>query len=651
MLRQRISAALSGLAILMLALAGCAAPTPQTIVQTQVVTQMVAGTPVERVVEVTPTPKPAVLEDTLIVGTWQQPRAFLDYANSQAIRVEIELLYRPRWVLRTDFAWTPNPDLVEGDLPTLENGGAVLNDVVVKQGEPIFNPDTFVVEPAAADTPAKQLVVTGKIKAGLKWSDGEPLTASDFVFAWRSNCTPDSGALDATYCPYGSIPGAVGVASNYEAPDDTTLVLTFVPGLIDPVYPIAVFGPEGTPQPEHLFAGMSVADILQDERAVGGENAVPLGYGPYMMKEWKKGDRLVFEANPHWAGEPPKTRSVIYRFFSDSTALAAAVIAGDVDSTSGQTGLNVDQAPYMESTARQGVINYSTDPDAASFEMLYFNYYDPKDPTLQTPHPVLSEFAVRKAIAMALDRQQMVDTIFYGQSRVVEQPHLPQMVSYDPLLGTIEYNPEAAKALLDAAGWAPGEDGIRVKNGVRASINYITTTGSPPRQKAAQIIQAGLQAIGIEVNLNFQPSSVVFSNDVLYTRNFEMIQFANTFSAVDPGAWWFGVANCSQIPLPTNGYTGANYAGWCQSEASAAAARANFLTLDLDERKADWKLVLEKYFSEGDGTVPTGGYPVIPLHTRPNYLATVPGLDGAKLNPTDYFTWDGQIWTLRSAAQ
>jgi peptide/nickel transport system substrate-binding protein len=651
MLRQRLSVFISALSILTLVLAACAAPTPQTIVQTQVVTQMVAGTPVERVIEVTPTPKPAVAQDTLIVGTWQQPRGFLDYANGQAIRVEIELLYRPRWVIRADFQWTPNPDLVEGDLPTLENGGAVLNDVVVKAGEPIFNPETFVVETAAEDTPAQQLVVTGKIKSGLKWSDGEPLTAGDFVFAWQMNCMPDSGALDATYCPLGSIPGAVGVASHYEAPDDTTLVLTYVPNLVDPLYSIVVFGPEGTPIPEHQFAGLSAADILADERANGGENAVPLGYGPYQMTEWRKGDRIVFELNPHWAGELPTTQSIIYRFFSDSTALAAAVIAGDVDSTSGQVGLNVDQAPYMESTAKQGVVKYTTDPDAASFEMLYFNYFDPQDKTLQTPHPVLGEFAVRKAIAMALDRQQMVDVIFYGQSRVVEQPHLPQMVSYDPLLGRIEYNPEEAKRLLDEAGWVPGEDGIRVKNGVRASINYITTTGSPPRQRAAQIIQASLQEIGIEVALNFQPSSVVFSNDVLYSRNFEMIQFANTFSVVDPGSWWFGVANCTQIPLPENGYVGANYAGWCEKTASDASAHANFVTLDLDERKADWKTVLEKYFSAGDGTVETGGFPVIPLHTRPNYLATVPGVEGAALDPTDYFTWNGQKWSLKATAE
>lgn len=650
MSRQRLTHILSLVTLASLVLAACTTtqPTPQTIIQTAVVTQIVAGTPVETIVEVqvTPTPQPAEARDTLIIGTWQQPRGFLDYANGQAIRVEIELLYRPRWVMRNDFQWLPNPVLIEGDLPTLENGGAVLNEVAVKAGEPIFNQETFLVEPAAADTTAKQLVVTGKIKAGLKWSDGEPLTARDFVFAWKSNCSPDSGALDATYCPFGSIPGAVGVATNYEAPDDTTLVLTLVPNLIDPLYPILVFGPEGNPQPEHLFEGLTPAEILSDERANGGESALPLSYGPYQMTEWKKGDRMVFEPNPHWAGDAPDTPTVIYRFFSDSTALAAAVIAGDVDSTSGQTGLNVDQAPYMESTAKQGVINYTTDPDAASFEMLYLNYYDPKDPTLQTPHPVLSEYAVRKAIALALNRQQMVDTIFYGQSRIVEQPHLPQMVSYDPLLGTIEYNADESKRLLDEAGWAPGDDGIRVKNGVRASVNYITTSGSPPRQKAAQIIQANLQEIGIEVNLAFQPSSVVFSNDVLYTRNFEMIQFANTFSIVDPGAWWFGVANCSQIPLPENGYVGANYAGWCEQSASDAAAHANFVTLDLGERKADWNTVLEKYFSEGDGTVATGGYPVIPLHTRPNYLATNPGIDGAALNSTEYFTWNTRAWTL-----
>jgi peptide/nickel transport system substrate-binding protein len=357
---------------------------------------------------------------------------------------------------------------------------------------------------------------------------------------------------------------------------------------------------------------------------------------------------MTFAPNPNWVGEAPKTPNIIYRFFSDSTSLAAAMIAGDIDSTSAITGLSVDQAPYMESVAKQGVVNYTTDGNAASFEMLYINYYDPSDKTFTTLHPVLGDFSVRKAIAMSLNRQQMVDTIYYGQSAVVEQPLLPQMSAYNPALGTIAYDVEAAKKLMEEAGWVDSDgDGIREKDGVKASISYLTTSGNAPRAKAAAVIQSSLKDIGIEVTTSFQPSSVTFSNDGLYGRNFNLIQFANVFSVVDPGNWLFGVANCGQIPTPDNGFSGSNFAGWCNQEASAASVDAAYLTLDEAKRKADWDLVLGKYFQPGaDALDPSGGYPVIPLYTRPNYLATAPGLSGAVLDATEYFTWNIETWTL-----
>ncbi|MFZ1040994.1 MAG: ABC transporter substrate-binding protein [Anaerolineales bacterium] len=120
-----------------------------------------------------------------------------------------------------------------------------------------------------------------------------------------------------------------------------------------------------------------------------------------------------------------------------------------------------------------------------------------------------------------------------------------------------------ANQLLDSAGWAPGPDGIRVKNNVRASLTLLTASDSPISQKASKIIQASLKAIGIEVKFNYQPSSVVVSGDGLYGRNFDMIEYAKVFSKVDPGSWWYDMANCKQIPTGANNFAGNNFAGWC----------------------------------------------------------------------------------------
>jgi peptide/nickel transport system substrate-binding protein len=586
-----------------------------------------------------PTAVPAAAgKDTIIVGTWQEPGSFIDYANSQAIQVEISLIFRPRLVQRRDFKFQPNPTLVDGDLPTFENGGAKQVDVTVKAGDPYFDVASKSVITGTKDVTLKQLVVTGKLKAGLKWEDGEPFTAKDFIFAWKLNCSPDSEANDLTYCPLGSAPGASGLVSDYVAKDDTTLELSLVPGAIDPTYQILVFGPEGAPQPEHQFPGVKAADYVKDERATGGSNAVPLGFGPYKMKEWVKGDHISFVPNPNWEGDAPKTPNITYRFYADSVALASALIGGDVDASSAITGLSIDQYPYLVSVQKNGDIKLEIDKNAASFEMLYINFNDPKDKTLKSPNPLLSDFKVRKAIAMALNRKQMVDTIFFGQSSVVEQPHLPQMISSDPAQGTIAFDPEAAKKLLDEAGWVPGADGIRVKDGVKASFTVLTTSGNTLRQKSTQIMQSNLKDVGINVDLNYQPSSVTFSKDGLYGRAFEAIEFANVFSVVDPGGWWYGIASCDQIPSPENNLAGNNFAGWCDKEASDAVSDANFVTLDEAKRKADWAIALKKYFENG--------YPLIPLFIRPNITGFAPGLDGAHNDSTEYFTWNVETWTL-----
>jgi peptide/nickel transport system substrate-binding protein len=370
------------------------------------------------------------------------------------------------------------------------------------------------------------------------------------------------------------------------------------------------------------------------------------------MVEWKKGDHISFAPNEFWAGEAPKTPNIIYKFYSDSTSLAAGIIAGEIDSTSGITGLAVDQAPYMSSVAKRGLVNYTVDKDAASFEMIQINYDDPSDTTFKTPHPVLSEFCVRKAMALGLNRQQMVDVIYYGDSAVVQQPHLPQMISYDESKGVIAFDVEAAKKTLEDCGWVDSDgDGFREKNGVKAAFNYVTTSGNAPRQKASQVFQASMKDLGMDVTLGYQPSSVAFSPDVLYGRNFNVMQFANVFSNTDPGSWWFQVANCGQVLNPVTNPGGGNYTGWCYAPASDAVVDAAYLTLDPDQRAADWNIALAAYFSENDAATDyhTGGYNIIPLFTRPDYLATNPGLSGAALDPTAYFTWNVETWTLTLA--
>jgi peptide/nickel transport system substrate-binding protein len=188
--------------------------------------------------------------------------------------------------------------------------------------------------------------------------------------------------------------------------------------------------------------------------------------------------------------------------------------------------------------------------------------------------------------------------------------------------------PEPRDAAGLAAEWKPGPDGIRIKDGVRAKVNYLTTSGSAPRQKSAQIIQANLKEIGIDVAITFQPASVVFSRDGVYGRNFDLMEIGPFFDTGDPGSWLYTGFHCDQIPSPANGFTGNNLSGWCNRDVSDATARQAFLTLDDAERAKDWEVIVKGFFAPPvGGDCKTGGYPMVPLHTRPRLMATSPRLN------------------------
>src|SRR4030095_2624756 len=183
MLRTRLMYVLGLLVVASMVLSACGAPATEPLAAA---TEPPAAATEPPTTAATEAPAPAT-SDTIIIGTWQEPRGFSDAAQSQAIQVEVELVFRPRLITRRGYELQANPALVDGDVPTVENDGAMLNDITVKAVENIFSTDTYAVGPAESDTQAKQLVVTLKLKEGLKWDDGEPLTAHDWVFAYNFN--------------------------------------------------------------------------------------------------------------------------------------------------------------------------------------------------------------------------------------------------------------------------------------------------------------------------------------------------------------------------------------------------------------------------------------------------------------------------------
>ncbi|MCW5879670.1 MAG: peptide ABC transporter substrate-binding protein [Anaerolineae bacterium] len=558
------------------------APTPAVTVITKTET-----------VIVTATPPPAKNADTFVVALGQEPDTLHPFlATTAAARAVQAAIWEP-YLSTRDYDFQPN--LVES-IPTLENGGARLDD----KGTPDPKDDV--------------LSVTFKLKPGVKWCDGEPVKASDFAFAFNLAADPKSGISNRS---------VVNKIDRVEASDPQTLIVTYKPGETTPLYHATLTPGGNIPIPEHRFKGKTAEAVLKDPDLT----RKPLGYGAYCIKDWRPGDRIVLEANPHYVRSGlPKVKNLTFRITPDTSQALALLASGEVDIAT-PDALPASQAALYENLEKQGLIKVYPLP-SATWEHLDFNLFarTNKDATeRKTPHPVLGDVKVRQALAQCIDRQALIDAVYGGKSTVMNSfiPAAQKVLAApDAELSVYKFDVNAANKLLDEAGWARGADGMRARSGVPARLSLRSTTGSVLRERATQLIRTQLARCGVDVQVDLLPATVLFGADSgVAVGDYDMGLFAWVAQA-DPGAQTLYA--CSQIPTPGNRWTGQNYMGWC-SDAANKAATDTTTRLRLDERKAAY-LALQKEF--------TRDVVSLPLFQRLEVYGTTPTLKGVKPNAT-----------------
>lgn len=300
------------------------------------------------------------------------------------------------------------------------------------------------------------LTWTVSIRDDVKFTDGEPLTASDVAFTYNL-CVENSSVNDFTM-----LKEAVAV-------DDTTVEFHMnTPFSIWP-YTMAIVGII----PEHAY----------DENY--GQN--PIGSGRYIMKQWDKGQQVIFEANPDYYGDEVKMKKVTVLFMDEDAALAAAM-AGQVD-----------VAHTAASYADQVIDGYGL-LQVASVDNRGINL--PVGPArerdgLTVGNEVTADIAVRRAINIGIDREEMITNVLggYGTPAYSVCDKMPWYNSE----AQVSYDPDGAKQLLEDAGWVPGADGIREKDGVRAAFTVMYNPGDSVRQALAEDLANQCAELGIEV--------------------------------------------------------------------------------------------------------------------------------------------------------
>jgi peptide/nickel transport system substrate-binding protein len=377
------------------------------------------------------------------------------------------------------------------------------------------------------------LTITYRLRKGVQWQDGAPFTADDVVFSWHTIVNPNNNVQTRT--GYDRI-----------AAIDTPNRWTAVVHLKSPYAPFVntFFTMASTPYalfPKHLLA--QYHDINQVPY-----NSKPVGTGPFIVAEWHRGQTIRMIANPHYWRGAPKLKEVQYRAIPDENTLTTGVRTHEID-----FWYNAGSTNYPVASKIPGTHVLLT--PFTQYSLIGFN----------TKRPVMSDVAVRRALAYATDRKRLIDTVTFGVQLLGDGDQPAFSWAHDPGLKSIPFDLAKARETLDAAGWRTGPDGIRSKDGVRLHVQIATTTGGAVGNRLAVLLQSAWRDIGVEAEVKPYASAIMFANyqagGILQSGKFD-VQFSSWLAGIDPDD--YTLFACDQIPP-----NGQNQYRFCSKELDA----------------------------------------------------------------------------------
>jgi peptide/nickel transport system substrate-binding protein len=348
-----------------------------------------------------------------------------------------------------------------------------------------INPEGVIVPNLALDVPSQDnggISADGlqwriQLRDDVRWHDGAPFTAEDVKYTLELIVNPDFRAWRTT--------------GHALVRDITVVSPTEITWRMEEAFaPYLSFLTETFIVPKHILE--TATDL--NENAF---NQSPIGTGAFKWGQRVAGDHLELVANPDYFGDGPYIEQLVFKYIPDMTVLYTQFKSGDIDLV-GQAYITPDN--YAEAaTLPDRVV---TLVPKTSVETFYLNMEKPQ----------FKDRAVREALYLAIDRAAIIDALNYGVPTVTETFMPKQSFYYNPDLPTHEFNLERAAQLLDEAGWLPGADGIRAKDGVRLSFANSTTAGAHLREQAQQFIQQTFAEIGVEMTISNLPSAVMWGD-------------------------------------------------------------------------------------------------------------------------------------------
>lgn len=339
------------------------------------------------------------------------------------------------------------------------------------------------------------------LRRDVLWQDGQRFTAKDVLFTFKKLTDP------SVPTPYGS---SFEKVKALKALDEFTVEVhyseAFSPGLASWAMGIV---------PEHLFSEKFARN--------------PVGTGPYKLTRWVTGQVLVLSANDRYFEGRPNIDRFVYRIIPDEATTFLELQTENLD-TASLTPLQFDRQIESAFFKKNYTPYHWT---AQQYAYLGFNL----------KNDLFSDKRVRKAIGLAIDKQEIIDATLLGHGKICTGPFLPDSWAFNASVPPGAFDPQAAKKLLSQAGWEDHDgDGILDKVGKKFSFVVLTNQGNGERKMACEILQKRLRDVGIDMKIQIVEWSV-FLKEFIHPRRFEAVLLAWNL-AVDPDL--FGIFHSSR---------------------------------------------------------------------------------------------------------
>ncbi len=394
---------------------------------------------------------PAPARRDVVIGLIGEPASV--FADDAGARILAAAVTEPLVALDARDEYVPR---LAAEVPTVENGGLrVVTD-----------------DPSA---PGGRLIATFRLRDGLKWQDGEPITADDVRFAHDT----DAAAIGGT-----EVRWLADRIDAVEVVDPRTVRVVYRANERWDGYPLA---PRVLPR--HILATADAATRAAFQRE-------PVHAGPFSVAAWVPGYGVTLAAFRDHVGGAPALGRLEVRFFSDRSAILDALRRGLID---------VAPSPALEADLARTLDRFA---DGNQLDVFY-TAAEALDVLRFSPRGRFAEPAVRQAVQLTVDRQGIIDDIFAGRARVPRGYLVPPLWASVETGSAVRPDREAARVLLAQAGYRKGAYGILEREGTRMTVTLVVVAGSAGRLDAAHRVAGDLAAVGIAVDVRARPAAEV----------------------------------------------------------------------------------------------------------------------------------------------